>query len=66
MSTYILAPDLYGNPGKEYCYSFDFDRELYQRINWERFQAENIKHIAPNFTTSEACQNLIDLNPTSF
>lgn len=64
--TYLLSPDLYGNTGKEPCYSFDFDRNLYQRINWANFQSNNIKRITSNFKTSDQCDNLTDLYPPSF
>lgn len=65
VDAYLISPDLYGNTGKTFCYSFDFDRNLYQRINWKKFQADNIKLIAPNFRTSNVCQNLIGIDPTN-
>jgi hypothetical protein len=63
---YLFARDLYGNNEKSYCYSFDFDRTLYQKINWKAFRPVNIKQIAPNFKTSDICRNLVETNPTSY
>lgn len=65
VDAYLLTVDLYGNNEKSLCYSFDFDRSLYQKINWKKFQADNLKHIALNFKTSNVCQNLMDINPDS-
>lgn len=59
----ILTTDQYGNNAKSFCYAFDFDRKLYQKINWEKFQAENINEIAPHFKMSDTCQNLMGINP---
>ena len=60
VNAYLSAQDLYGNNGKSICYSFDFDRKLYQKINWHTFQSDNIKQIAPNFKTSDLCYDLTE------
>jgi hypothetical protein len=65
VDTYLLTPDIFGNNGKELCYSFDFDRKLFQKINWQQFQISNLQHIVSNFKASELCQNLIPINPMS-
>lgn len=65
VSTFLLATDLYGNFNKNPCYSFDFNRKLYQRINWSKFQSENMKAIAPNFKTAGLCRELRYVEPSS-
>jgi hypothetical protein len=65
VDTYLLAPDIFGNKGKVLCYSFDFDRKLFQRINWQELQISNWKHIVSNFKASELCKNLVAGNPLS-
>ncbi len=62
---YVLTTDLYGNKIKSFCYSFNFNRPLYQKINWQNFQSSNIVKIAPNFTVSEQCKALEQTNPSS-
>ena len=59
VNVYLFLPDRYGNNQKTFCYAFDFNRALYQKINWANFDANNIKFIAPNFKTSPVCEDLV-------
>lgn len=63
--SYLLTTDLYGNNIKLFCYSFNFNRQLYQKINWQNFQANNIVKIAPDFTVSEQCKVIEQTSPSS-
>lgn len=63
--SYLLTTDLYGNEIKSFCYSFNFNRQLYQKINWKNFQSNNIVKIAPDFTVSEQCKALEVTSPLS-
>ncbi|ARB91293.1 hypothetical protein [Legionella longbeachae] len=63
--SYLLTTDLYGNKIKSFCYSFNFNRQLYQKINWKNFQSNNIVKIAPDFTVSEQCKALEETSPLS-
>ena len=64
VDAYLFSPDLYGHHEKKFCYSFDFNRTLYQKINWEKFQGDNLKQIAPDFKTSQVCHDLKIISPT--
>lgn len=61
--TYMRAPDSYGHVVNAACYSFDFNRRLYQQINWATFQPDNLREIAPNFNSSALCQEVIGTIP---
>ncbi len=65
INAYLLSFDLYGNNEKAICYSFDFNRELYKKINWKNFQISNLKRVAPNFKSYGVCQSLTEINPTA-
>lgn len=58
--TYILSPDLYGNEKKYLFYSFWFDRNTYDRINWKNFELRNFMMIAKDFKFSEWGSQKID------
>ncbi len=64
VATYLVGIDLYGNnKAKTFCYSFEFDNDLYKRINWHNFHSINIIKIAPNFNVSDRCRGLKETNP---
>ncbi|CAM2761258.1 Uncharacterised protein [Legionella steigerwaltii] len=65
IKSYLLATDLYGNNTPFFCYSFTFNRQLYQKINWKTFQTNDIVKIAPNFKTSDTCKILDETSPLS-
>ena len=65
VSSYLLTKDLYGNKTKVLCYSFHFSRQLYQKINWKTFQANNIIKIAPDFKASNGCEDIGETSPLS-
>lgn len=44
-----VNPDDYGNNATYPMVSFDFTRALYQKVNWPRFNEDNLRKIAPNF-----------------
>ena len=54
--SYLLSPDIYGNNSKTFCYSFKFNRQLYQKINWKNFQPNNLVNIALDFNVSYECK----------
>lgn len=51
-NVYSLTRDAYGNAEKHLIYSFDFTRSLYQRINWNHFDANGLMKVAPGFRFS--------------
>lgn len=63
--SYLLATDSYGNNTPSFCYSFTFNRQLYQKINWKNFQANNIVKIVPDFKVSDMCKALAETSPLS-
>lgn len=64
VATYFLGTDLYGNSkARTFCYSFEFDKALYKRINWHNFHSINITKIASDFNVSDTCRGLQETNP---
>lgn len=51
----LLSADIYGTIIPRACYSFDFNRALYQTTNWDEAQGNMIKTNAPNFGYSDWC-----------
>lgn len=45
----IKIQDDYGNDKTEVLFSFDFSQDLYKKINWDKFTAQNIIKVAPKF-----------------
>jgi hypothetical protein len=50
---HFLVPDDYGNAQDKLVYSFDFDRALFTRVNWDRMELRNIQKVAKNFRLSD-------------
>ncbi|MFT9361235.1 hypothetical protein [Acetobacter okinawensis] len=44
-----VNPDEYGNDKKYKMVSFDFKKSIYQKINWPRFNINNLMKVAQNF-----------------
>jgi hypothetical protein len=65
VTSYLLTTDLYGNKAKKYCYSFNFNRQLYQKINWSNFHANNLVKIVPDFKASHDCKAIKESSPLS-
>lgn len=65
VTSYLLTIDLYGNKTKNFCYSFNFNRDLYKKINWGSFQLNNLVKIAPDFETSHECKFIKETDPLS-
>jgi len=49
----ILVPDDYGHTQDKLAYTFDFDRTLYKRIDWDRMEARNLMKVAKRFHFSD-------------
>lgn len=45
------------NSSKELCYSFDFNRDLFNKINWSTYSSEEMMKTSPNFTISDWCKS---------
>ncbi|MBV9755857.1 MAG: hypothetical protein JO047_02270 [Alphaproteobacteria bacterium] len=45
----VAVVDDYGNDRDEWFFSFAFSRQLYKRINWDKFPPQNLMKIAPEF-----------------
>ena len=45
----LTGPDMFGVVGKHTIMYFDFDRNLFEKINWDKFQPQNLIKVAPNF-----------------
>jgi len=58
-SYYYITTDEYGNDEKKPMFAFDFDRETYKKIKWNRFDPNNIRRISKNFTVSEDFNALV-------
>ena len=56
-NVFLLSPDGRGNNEKQLCYSFDFNRGIFKKIDWDNFDLSNFLLIAPNFTYSAWCIN---------
>lgn len=59
VKVYLLWNDQYGTPQKHLIYTFNFDRRIYEKINWVYFRPENLKTVVPNFHYSAWYQNNI-------
>lgn len=46
---YLLQPDDYGNINKKLLISFDFNRNLFNKINWTNFDNAKLAKVALNF-----------------
>lgn len=49
INIYLLTPNDFGNKDKHLIISFDFNRELFQKINWPNFPAQNLEKVTNNF-----------------
>lgn len=49
---FLLTTNDYGNEEKHLLYSFKFNRDLYQKINWSNFNGDKLTKIAPEFKIS--------------
>jgi len=49
----FLVPDDYGHSRDQPAYTFDFDRALYKRIDWDRMEARNLMKVAKRFRFSD-------------
>jgi hypothetical protein len=50
---HFLVPDDYGHAQDRLAYSFEFDRALFNRIDWDRMEARNLVKVAKEFHLSE-------------
>jgi hypothetical protein len=49
----FLVPDKYGHAQDKPAYTFDFDRALYKRIDWDRMEARNLMKVSKSFHISD-------------
>lgn len=49
VNMYLDSPDDFGHLQKHLIMSFDFNRELFDKVDWNNFPPENLTKIAPNF-----------------
>lgn len=49
VNLYLDSPDDFGHLQKHLMMSFDFNRELFDKIDWNNLPPENLAKIAPNF-----------------
>lgn len=59
VEVYLLWNDEYGEPQEHLIYSFDFDRNLYEKIHWENFRPEKLVTVSHNLHYSTWYQNNI-------
>ncbi|HWG06028.1 MAG TPA: hypothetical protein VG271_13525 [Beijerinckiaceae bacterium] len=45
----LADTDIYGQENVTPAITFDFDRALFQRINWDNFETQNLGKVAKNF-----------------
>jgi hypothetical protein len=50
---HFLVPDDYGHAQDQLAYSFDFDRPLFKRIDWDRMEARSLMKIGKQFHLSD-------------
>lgn len=55
VQVYLSSAD--ENNTKQLCYSFDFNRSMYDKINWRNFTSVNLANDSSNFTISDWCMN---------
>jgi hypothetical protein len=51
-AVYAQLTDLFGHDQTQLLYSFGFDRALFNKINWDKFETANLMKVAPGFTIS--------------
>ena len=49
VTLYLTGQDEFGNADKHSIMTFDFNRSLFSKINWDKFQPQNLIKLAPNF-----------------
>lgn len=49
----VTVSDDYGHQGRKKMFSFSFDRPLYSRINWDRFDNTKLPKVAKGFKYSD-------------
>lgn len=52
---YMLSP----KDGKQPCFSLDFNRALYNKIDWNKFSDADLMKTAPNYTIVDWCHTKI-------
>ena len=60
-NVYLIAPDDYGNNQNNLLVSFDFNRTLFNRINWDGITIQGFMKVTPNFQFSNWFMNAINL-----
>lgn len=56
---YVLAANQFGVMNKMPCYAFDFNRDTYNKINWETFTAPNLITMSKNFYFTPWCKAIM-------
>ena len=52
----MVYDDEFGQERRELAASFDFTRALYQKVNWERFDVQNLSKVAMNYQSTPFMQ----------
>lgn len=48
-----------GKTNKQMCYSLDFNRSIFNKINWDVFKESDLIKMAPNFSFTKWCHDLL-------
>ncbi|MBF0877289.1 hypothetical protein HKD21_10570 [Gluconobacter cerevisiae] len=54
-----ISTDQYGNDDKKPMFSFDFSQSTYQKINWDRFDPDNVRTVSKQFSVSPEFNELV-------
>ena len=55
----VIIQDDFGNDKTETLFQFGFTRAVYSKVNWDKFQTQNLSKIASKFTFGPAMQEAI-------
>lgn len=59
VKAYMLIPDKKGKNIKQACYSFDFNRAIFNKVNWNGISEGGFAKVSRNFALSEWCYKVI-------
>jgi hypothetical protein len=51
--SHASVPDDFGNVVDHVLFSYDFDRALFKKINWDKRETRNLIKVAPHFKMSD-------------
>lgn len=56
----MISNDEYGNPKKDGLFSYTFDRFTYKKINWDKFETQNLIKVSRDFKFNPAMASRIN------